>query len=122
MLLDFAKAFDKVSHVKLIQKLEAYGINCIFVRGIESFFAGRKQRVVIGDNNSEWVDMTSSVPQRSVLGPLLFTIFINDLLEKVRNECRLYADDSKLIGVIKKDEDVICIQKDIDNLQSWAKT
>jgi len=122
VLLDFAKAFDKVSHVKLIQKLEAYGINSVFPRWIKSFLTGRKQRVVIGDNSSEWVDVTSSVPQGSVLGPLLFTIFINDLPQRVKNECRLYADDSKLIGVIEKEEDVICIQQDIDNLQSWAKT
>jgi hypothetical protein len=121
VLLDFAKAFDKVSHVKLIQKLEAYGVNSILVKWIKSFLTGRKQRVIIGDNSSEWEDVTSSVPQGSVLGPLLFTIFINDLPDKVKNECRLYADDSKLIGVIEKDKDVIDIQKDIDNLQNWVK-
>ena len=102
VLLDFAKAFDKVSHAKLL--------------------TGRKQRVVIGDNSSEWEDVTSSVPQGSVLGPLLFTVFINDLPDRVKNECRLYADDSKLIGVIENEEDVIRIQKDIDSMQSWAKT
>jgi hypothetical protein len=57
-----------------------------------------------------------------VLGPLLFTIFINDLPDRVKNECRLYADDSKLIGIIERDEDIISIQKDIDNMQRWAKT
>jgi hypothetical protein len=102
VLLEFAKAFDKVSHAKLL--------------------TGRKQRVVIGDNSSEWEDVTSSVPQGSVLGPLLFTVFINDLPDRVNNECRLYADDSKLIGVIENEEDVIRIQKDIDSMQSWAKT
>jgi retron-type reverse transcriptase len=122
VLLDFAKAFDKVSHAKLIQKLEAYGINKTLVKLIESFLTGRKQRVVIGDNSSEWEDVTSSVPQGSVLGPLLFTIFINDLPDRVKNECRLYADDSKLIGVIENEEDVIRIQKDIDSMQSWEKT
>jgi hypothetical protein len=102
VLLDFGKAFDKVSHAKLL--------------------TGRKQRVVIGENSSEWEDVTSSVPQGSVLGPLLFTVFINDLPDRVKNECRLYADDSKLIGVIENEEDVIRIQKDIDSMQSWAKT
>jgi retron-type reverse transcriptase len=122
VLLDFAKAFDKVSHAKLIQKLKAYGIDGILVKWIESFLTGRKQRVLIGDNCSEWEDATSSVPQGSVLGPLLFTIFINDLLDKIKNECRLYAGDIKFIGVIEKEEDAIEIQKDIDSRQNWAKT
>jgi retron-type reverse transcriptase len=117
VLLDFAKAFDKVSHAKLIQKLKAYGKDGILVKWIESFLTGRKQRVLIGDNCSEWEDVTSSVPQGSVLGPLLFTIFINDLPDKIKNECRLYADDIKLIGVIEKKEDAIEIQKDIDSMQ-----
>jgi retron-type reverse transcriptase len=117
VLLDFAKAFDKVSHAKLIQKLKAYGKDGILVKWIESFLNGRKQRVLIGDNCSEWEDVTSSVPQGSVLGPLLFTIFINDLPDKIKNECRLYADDIKLIGVIEKEEDAIEIQKDIDSMQ-----
>jgi retron-type reverse transcriptase len=116
VLLDFAKAFDKVSHSKLIQKLEAYGVNSILVKWIKSFFTDRKQRVIIGDNSSEWEDVTSSVPQGSVLGPLLFTIFINDLPERVKNECKLYADDSKLKGIIEKEEDIVSIQKYIDNI------
>ena len=122
VLLDFAKAFDKVSHAKLIQKLEAYGINSILVKWIKAFLTGRKQRVLIGDNSSQWEDVTSSVPQGSVLGPLLFTIFINDLPGRIKNECRLYADDSKLIGIIKKEEDIVDIQRDINSMQDWAKT
>ena len=70
---------------------------------------------------SNWEDVTSSVPQGSVLGPLLFTIFINHLPDKVKNKCKLYADDCKIIGIIKKEEDVQVIQKDIDELQLWAK-
>ncbi len=77
--------------------------------------------MVIGDSSSNWEDVTSSVPQGSVLGPLLFTIFINDLPDKAKNQCKLYADDCKLIGIIKKEEDVQVIQKDIDELQLWAK-
>ena len=67
ILLDFSKAFDKVSHAKLIQKPEAYGVNNILVKWIESFLTLRKPTVTIGDNGSEWEDVTSSVPQGPVL-------------------------------------------------------
>ena len=93
VLLDFAKAFDKVSHEKLLLKLEAYGIDNILVKWVRGFLSGRRQRVVIGDNSSEWVEVISSVPQGSVLGPLLFTIFINDLPENIKIQCKIYADD-----------------------------
>ena len=120
VLLDFVKAFDTISHDKLIKKLESYGIDNTLVRWIKSFLSNWKQRVVIGDSSSNWEDVTSSVPQGSVLGPVLFTIFINDLPEKVKNKCKLYADDCKIIGIINKEEDVQVIQKDIDELQLCA--
>ena len=92
------------------------------VRWVKGFLSNRRQRVVIGDNSSEWVEVTSSVPQGSVLGPLLFTIFINDLPENIKNQCKLYADDCKLIGVVEEEADLEQIQADIDSLQLWAKT
>ena len=119
VLLDFAKAFDKVSHEKLLLKLEAYGIDSILIRWVKSFLSNRRQRVVIGDNSSEWVEVTSSVPQGS--GPLLFIIFINDLPENIKKQCKLYADDCKLIGVIENEGGLEQIQWDIDKLQLWAK-
>ena len=106
MLLDFAKAFNKVSHEKLLLKVEAYGIDSLPVRWIKGFLSNRRQRVVIGDNSSEWVEVTSCVPQGSVIGPLLFTIFINDLPENIKNQCKLYADDYKLIDVIENEEQI----------------
>ena len=92
------------------------------MKWIESFLTGRRQRVLIGEHSSEWEEVTSSVLQGSVLGPLLFTIFINDLSDIVKNECRLYADESKLIGLIEKEEDIEIIQKDTDSMQKWTKT
>jgi ribonucleases P/MRP protein subunit RPP40 len=70
------------------------------VKWIETFLTGRKQRVLNRGICSEWEDVTSSVPQGSELEPFLFTIFINDMPDKIKNECRMYADDRKLIGVI----------------------
>ena len=122
ILLDFAKAFDKVSHEKLILKLKEYGISEILVRWVREFLSNRKQRVVIGDNSSCWEDVISGVPQGSVLGPLLFTIFINDLPRNIKSTAKLYADDCKLIGVIKDQSDTISLQNDINRLQEWAST
>ena len=72
------------------------------------------------DNSSKWVDVTSSVPQESVLEPLLFTIFINDLQKNIKNQCKLYADDCKLIGVVENEVDLEQVQVDIHKLQLWA--
>ena len=77
VLLDFAKAFDRVSHVLLIGKLESYGFTNTMLKWCKCFLVGRKQRVVIGDETSEFADVVSGVPQGSVIGPLFFVIFIN---------------------------------------------
>ena len=92
------------------------------MRWVREFLSNRKQRVVIGDNSSCWEDVISGVPQGSVLGPLLFTIFINDLPRNIKSTAKLYADDFKLIGVIKDQSDTISLQNDINRLQEWAST
>ena len=97
---DFAKAFDKVPHKKLIAKLRSYGINEETVNWIQSFLTNREQRVVLGKESSNWTRVTSGVPQGSVLGPLLFIIYINDLAKEIENKVELYADDSKLIRTV----------------------
>jgi len=86
-----------------------------------NFLTNRKQRVVIGKATSEWLDVRSGVPQGSVLGPLLFVIFINDMPECTSNECKLFADDSKLISMVRNTRDLSIIQEDIDKLVDWSK-
>ena len=82
--------------------------------------ANRRQRVVMGEATSEWLDVLSGVPQGSVLGPLLFIIFINDLPGAVKQTLKLFADDSKLISTIKNRLDITQLQNDIDNLVKWS--
>ncbi len=120
ILLDFAKAFDKVSHRRLIHKLRAYGISGKLLKWIENFLLDRKQRVLLGDNESDWSNVQSGVPQGSVLGPLLFIIFINDMPDNIRSKILLYADDSKLISILNGDNTLTLTQSEIDQLVSWA--
>ena len=122
ILLDFAKAFDKVSHALLLHKLRAYGFDEATCRWIGAFLADRKQRVILGDSVSEWLDVLSSVPQGSCIGPLLFIIFINDMPGLVRHFCKLFADDTKLIAVIKSPSDLVILQEDLDRVTEWANT
>ena len=120
---DFKKAFDSVSHQKLLKKLLAAGIKDSILDWIKGFLLNRKQRVVMGDSVTDWVKVTSGVPQGSVLGPLLFLIFINELLfpDELQNKCRLYADANKIIAPIKTESDSIKFQEDINALDNWSK-
>nr|XP_047141317.1 uncharacterized protein LOC124816251 [Hydra vulgaris] len=120
LYLDFEKAFDKVPHSRLITKLQSYGIVRNYLGWIENFLTNRKQRVVLGDTVSYWLPVISGVPQGSVLGPLLFLIFINDLPDQVKNPIKLYANDSKIINVIKNPNDSISLQNDINNIMAWS--
>ena len=120
LYLDFAKAFDKVAHELLLIKLKAYGIHPCLIRWIASYLANRRQRVVMAEHVSQWVSVTSGVPQGSVLGPILFVIFINDLPDVFQSECRLYADDCKLFGTAASSTEVQTIQNDLDRAYEWA--
>ena len=93
---DFSKAFDRVSHRKLAIKLYAYGIRGKMLKWIESFLRDRSQCVVLGDIESSWRNITSSVPQGGVLSSLLFVLYINILPEKIINKTKLYSDEGQI--------------------------
>ena len=121
-MLDFAKAFDFVPHRRLVQKIKAYRVTDGMSNWLEDFLACRRQRVTIGEASSKWSDVLSGVPQGSVLGPLLFVIYINDLPDKIENVTKLFADDSKIISVIKGKLEVEKLQKDLDEVDYWCQT
>ena len=94
--MDFLKAFDTVPHKRLMAKLHSYGIKGKIHRWITSFLSGRRQKVLVNGKASSWTAVISGIPQGSVLGPVLFVLFINDLPETVDSEVFLFADDTKL--------------------------
>jgi len=119
--LDFQKAFDKVPHRRLIIKLEAHGIDGKILQWIENWLSNRKQRVVLNGQFSDWRDVLSGVPQGSVLGPLLFLIYINDIDESVGGRILKFADDTKVYNKMRSDEDIASLQSDLCNLVAWSK-
>jgi hypothetical protein len=118
--MDFMKAFDKVPHRRLISKVKQHGIEGKALNWIQAFLSNRKQRVVLNGKSSAWHEVTSGIPQGSVLGPLLFVLYINDLPACVKSECLLFADDTKIFRSILSDEDRQVFQDDIDKLHAWT--
>jgi hypothetical protein len=121
LYLDFQKAFDKVPHKRLRIKLEELGIGGNLLRWIENWLNQRKQRVVLNGENSDWVKVTSGVPQGSVLGPILFVIFINDLEDGIKNRIWKFADDAKLLGRVTNLSEITELREDLDKLYCWSQ-
>ena len=121
---DFEKAFDKVPHQRLISKLHAYGVNDLLVVWITSFLTCRSQCVKINGKVSDSKPVLSGIPQGSVLGPILFVIFINDLPSVCSNQSEMYlfADDSKLYKCIKNLDDCNILNQCVNNVFAWSES
>ena len=119
--LDFQKAFDKVPHQRLISKLKSHGMGNSIINWIEQWLKDRRQRVVVDGEVSSWKSVLSGVPQGSVLGPILFLVYINDLEEGVTGKILKFADDTKLFRKVKEIGDKQNLQDDIDKLVKWSE-
>ena len=122
IILDFAKAFDKVNHNKLIHKLKTHIVDMLTVEWIEAFLCNISQIVVLDGTSSDSVQVTAEIPQRSVLGPALCLLYINDLPDTIDSQVRLFADDTVLYRTIQSDTDHHRLQTDLDKLTEWAMT
>ena len=119
-VLDFSKAFDMVPHKRLLAKLNHLGIHGNVHRWIGHFLQERQQCVVVDGETSDSIRVDSGVPQGTVLGPLLFLCFINDLPDCVQSSVRLFADDCLLYRPIKSPEDQHILQQDLSALEAWT--
>ena len=120
---DISKAFDRVWHAGLLAKLQAAGVTGNVHTWFADYLFDRKQRVVLPGAVSDWTDIRAGVPQGSILGPLLFLLYINDIVEDIVSNIRLFADDTSLFIIV--DDPVIaagCINTDLDKISNWAST
>ena len=120
--LDASAAFDRVWHKGLLHKLKQFGICGTLLIWLESYLTNRRQRVVIEGNKSEWTYIKAGVPQGSILGPLLFLIYVNDIIVNIESEILLFADDTCLYEPVAESRTSIAkLNHDLERLSSWAK-
>ena len=122
ILRNFSKAFDKVPHERLLYNAQHYGIDGSTLLWIREFLSSRNQPVLVEGQSLHTSPVCSGVPQGSILGPLLFLLFINDLLDYV-NSCnvRIFADDCVLYKTIHRASDMQSLQDDMNNLLQWEQ-
>ena len=121
-ILDMSKTFDKVRHERHFLKLYQYGIRGNMLTWLQSFLGGQSQRVVLNGHYSTPCDVISGVPQGSVLGPTLFLIYINDIVDGIQSTIGLFADDCLVYRCVSSPADQCILQEYLNRLSTWATT
>ena len=119
IIIDFSKAFGLVPYDRLLMKLAVSDVDSRVVIWVREFLVGRTQRVRLGGQLSKEVRVTSGVPQGSVLGPLLFLVYVNDIWRNIDSSITLFADDCIICRKITNKNDIEKLQKDVDTLGEW---
>ena len=120
LYLDYAKAFDTVPHQRLIHQVESFGITGKVMQWITAFLSNRKQKVCANGAESTWSTVMSGIPQGSIIGPILFTLFVNDLPQNISSIISMFADDTKLFLPLTSDSSYEDLCSDLNYLQEWA--
>ena len=121
VFLDISKAFDKVWHEGLLYKLKSMGISGELYNLLEIYLSGRFQRIILNGQHSSWKPILAGVPQGSILGPLLFLIYINDLPNELKSNVKLFADDTSLFTIVKDiNESASILNNDLLLISKWA--
>ena len=121
VFLDISKAFDKVWHEGLLYKLKSMGISGELYNLLENYLSGKFQRVILNGQHSSWKPILAGVPQGSILGPLLFLIYINDLPNELKSNVKLFADDTSLFTIVKDiNESASILNNDLLLISKWA--
>ena len=121
VFLNISKAFDKVWHEGLLYKLKSIGISGELYNLLENYLSGRFQRVILNGQMSSWRPVLAGVPQGSILGPLLFLIYINDLPNELKSNAKLFADDMSLYTIVKdKNESTNILSNDLQLISKWG--
>lgn len=120
---DISKAFDRVWHQGLLYKLSSLGLNGSLLQWFSSYLSCRRQRVQYRNVSSAWVSISAGVPQGSILGPLLFLVYINDIVNDISSNIKLFADDTSLYIVVDNPlTAATSLNSDLDRIHSWANT